>query len=295
MRLSAIAGVAIVSVGAAFYFGVSSLKGQLAASGSPKESSVSITTDGQFSPANVSVRPGDTLKLLNANKDPQVLKVKTGSRELFPVQVLFDTPFTFTVPANAQGTYIYASETLPDDRTLTIQVTPTVESAAASSIASSATNQAIAGSASSSVESSVPTSEIPLPFAEAPVAPVVTESSASSVSSSAASVDLQYSGDTAVISLPGGSSSSSSAPSLQTNNIPTNPYTVGTLGEYPLANKSIAETAKVTEQLHSGAPIKQLQKHVPKKVTSTGADSLLVFLPALLLLVVLFRRSLRFA
>ncbi len=282
MRLAAFTGIAVVLAGAAFYFGVDSLRGTLTDGGSTG-ATVTITADGQFTPVAVNARPGDSVTIENANKDPQVLKSKDG-RDLFPVQVIFTTPYTFTVPSNAQGTYVYFSETLPDDRTLTF----TIETATA---ASSASSSSASAEASPSVSVTVPsdsgggTVSIPLPFGTP-----VQESSSSSAPSA---IVVQQSDETALISLKEQASSSSS-PSFETNDVPTNPYTVGTQAERPKTT-DIAGDAKQTQQLRSGAPIRQLQKYAPRKVPDTGpAGMALVFLPALLGVVLMYRKKQEF-
>lgn len=280
MRLAAFTGIAVVLAGAAFYFGVDSLRGTLTDGGSTG-ATVTITADGQFTPAAVNVRPGSAITIENANKDPQVLKSKDG-RDLFPVQVIFTTPYTFTVPSDAQGTYIYFSETLPDDRTLTF----TVETKTAGSSASS---RSASAEAPPSVSVAIPSDaggaiSIPLPFG----APAVTSSPGSSAPSA---IVVQQSDETALISLKEQASApSSSSPSFETNNVPTNPYTIGTQAERP-ETATIAESAQKTQQLHSGAPIRQLQKYAPRKVPETGpAGMALVFVPALIAVAFVFRR-----
>jgi len=277
MRLAAFTGIAVVLAGAAFYFGIDSLRGTLTDSGSTG-ATVTITAGGQFTPAAVNVRPGYSVTIANANKDPQVLKSKDG-RDLFPVQVIFTTPYTFTVPSNAQGTYVYFSETLPDDRTLTF----TVETATAASSSSASAEASPSVSVTVPSDSGGGTVSIPLPFG----APV----QESSPGSAPSAIVVQQSDETALISLKEqASASSSSSTSFETNNVPTNPYTVGTKAERP-ETTDIAENAKQTQQLRSGAPIRQLQKYAPRKVPETGpAGMALVFLPALIAVVFVFRR-----
>jgi plastocyanin len=271
MHLSALAGIAIVLLGGAFYFGIANLRGSLT-DGTTTETAVTITTDGQFSPTNITVHPGDSITIENLNTDPQVLKSKDG-RDLFPVQVLFTTPFVFTVPSDASGMYTYVSETLPDDRelTITIDIAPTT------------------GAGATSVEENAPSSvpygeEIPIPFGSGPLIPASSMSSSAS-EPSAIPVVINQDEDTATISLQEGASSSSSG--FTQNTLPSNPYTVGT----QTTTQGIAVAAEQGEQLHSGAPLQQLKTHTPRKVSETGpAGMALLVLPALFAVAMVYRR-----
>ncbi len=282
MRLAAALGISIVLGAAAFYFGVGSLRGDL--TGTDAVTTVTITAEGTFSPATLTVHPGDSITIENKNADPQVLKPK-NNRTLFPVQVIFQDPYTFSVAADAVGPYIYISETLPEELTLTFNV------------------EAGTATTSSSVASADSDFDIPLPFAEqtvpvanpnasssSSVAVVMQTSSSSSSSSSVSSAPAAtiHSGETATIDL-GGAKSSSSQPAMGGGNIPTNPYTV----KDGLAKQQQNLIAKQTKQetLHSGAPLLQTKTHTPKRVTETGPEgALLLLIPALLGMVLVYRR-----
>ena len=129
MRLSAITGMSLVLVGIAFYVGIDNLRSSLTDGGNAV-TTVTITQDGRFDPPAISLATGTELTIENKNENPQVLKVKEGG-ELFGSQVIFDQPFHFTVPTDISGIFTYFSETLPDDRTLLITVTPAIEAAVA--------------------------------------------------------------------------------------------------------------------------------------------------------------------
>ncbi len=271
MTFSAVLGILIALGGVAMYLGIGnvSLRGDL--TGGTTSVTISISDAGEFSPASVDVHPGDTVTIENRNIDPQVLKPKSG-RELFPVQVVFDEPYTFTVAADAIGQYIYYSETLPADRTVTFNVT-----------------QASAASQSSAVSSSADsapsdTISIPLPFGGGSIdLPADQFPSSSSSSVPVADVSTTHSGDTATIDLGGGASSASSV-DLGGSGIPTNPYTVAN------APVSIASSAASTA-LHSGAPLLANTIRQPKRNTETGpAGMMLLFIPALLGVMVLSRK-----
>ncbi len=281
MRLAAALGMSIVLGAAAFYFGVGSLRGDL--TGTDSTTTVTITAEGTFSPATLTVHPGDTVTIENKNADPQVLKPK-NNRTLFPVQVIFQDPYTFSVAADAVGPYIYISETLPEELTLTFNV------------------EAGAVATSSSVASTDSDFDIPLPFAEQtlPVAKptasssssvavaIQTSSSSSSSSVSSAPAATVHSGETATIDL-GGAKSSSSQAAMGGGNIPTNPYTV----KDGLAKQQQNLIAKQTKQetLHSGAPLLQKKTHTPKRVTETGPEgALLLLIPALLGVTFVYRK-----
>lgn len=262
MRLSAFLGVALVLGAIGMYVGFGSLTGDLTGGDTQTPATtVEITAEGFFSPDNVTLRHGDTLTLINKNPDPQVIKSKDGT-ELFPVQVLFDTSFDFIVPETANGTYTYFSETLPEDRTLTITIDTVVAD---------------------------PALDIPIPFgSETTVIVPVTESSSSSSSVSSvpaiAAVSVQHSSETATISI-----ADRSAPEptddITPANVPVNPYTVSS----GLTRESTV--AATTERLHSGAQLQPLVTHKPATVTETGpAGALLMILPALLGVAFLYRK-----
>lgn len=264
MQAAAILGIGIVLLLTALYFGIDSLRGSLTGE-TGNTTAVEITTDGHFSPASISVAAGSTLSIENKNKDPQVLKVKSG-RPLFPVQVLFTTPYTFTVPTDAAGTYTYVSETLADTETLTIVVTASVESAAAP-----------AGTAQNNVASD----QIPLPFGDSTMssAPAQQERVEPAISALA----TEHSSDTAMIDLATGQTDADV--SLSQNQLPTNPYTVAAAKSGKSQSATIAASAKA--KLHSGAPLSQYR---PRAVTQTGPELWLLLFPAMFALCIVYRR-----
>lgn len=245
MTASAVLGVLIAVTGIGMYAGFGGLAGQLTG-GSTDSVAITVTKEGEFSPSSAEIHPGQTVTITNENVDPQVLKSRNG-RDLFPVQVIFDTPYTFTVASDATGPYIYYSETLPEDKTLTLTVTPAVQAATESSV-------------SSSVSSSVEAFDIPLPFGDTPLQPTASSAPAVTVASSASTVATTSSDDRITISL-GGASSSASSIETTAGSLPTNPYTVGS-----------TTSAPVIDNLHSGAPLQQITQHQPRSVTSTGPE-----------------------
>ncbi len=255
-RMAAFLGVSLVFLSMTFTLGIGTLLGDI--TGGNAGTTVEITAEGYFSPNAITLNTGDTFTLTNKNADPQVIK-STDERELFPVQVLFNTDFVFIVPSDASGTFTYFSETLPDDKTLTITIT---------------------GAAPvSPAEESL---EIPLPFDDIPTA---------SVSSSIPSISVEkteHSGETATISLAGNAGISSSEASVPVtgSKIPTNPYTVGSSYQ----RDTIAAAVK-TQNLHSGAPLDQLVQHKPRTVTQTGPEgALMLLLPAFIGVALLYRK-----
>lgn len=276
MRLSAFLGVVLVLGAIGFHFGLDNIFGDLTGGSETTDVTVEITTEGIFAPDRITLHPGDKLTLANKNPDPQVIKSKDG-REIFPVQVLFETPFEFTVPTDASGTFTYFSETLPDDKTLTITIEP----------------KQAAATASSEPVAEAPL-EIPLPFAGGETVSTSVETSAQS-SSSAPAVAIQkteHSGETATISL-GGSDAQENQPTQEsfTNQIPVNPYTVTSGLEQQSKIDAIIAAAKENQNLHSGAPLQPIVTHKPKTVTSTGpAGVLALLIPALAGVAVLYRK-----
>ena len=274
MRMSAFLGVVLVLGAIGFQFGLGNIFGDLTGGTETTAVTVEITTDGVFSPDTIILHPGDNLTLTNKNPDPQVIKSKDG-RELFPVQVLFDKSFEFTVPADATGTFTYFSETLPDDKTLTI----TIEAAQASV-------------AASSESATVPPLEIPLPFGDS--TPVTIPSPPSGTASSAPSITIQkteHSGETATISLSQNEGSSEQTQETFTSQIPLNPYTVTTGLEQQNKIQAIVSAAKKAQNLHSGAPLQEMVKHKPKTVTKTGPEgALMLLVPALAGVAILYRK-----
>lgn len=278
MTVSAVLGVLLALGGVALYFGTGNvnIRGDLTGAAPV---TITITQDGHFNPTTVNVHPGDSITIENKNADPQVLKPK-NSRDLFPVQVVFDQPYKFTVAADANGQYVYYSETLPDDRTVTFNVTnASVQSSVVSSVVSS-----VASSAASATVS------IPLPFgggsvnvpAGQPITPPVAVSSA-------ASVDVQstpHSGDTATIDI-GGSSSSAASTAVADSSIPTNPYTVASA---PKQTQN-ATASSAAANLHGGAPLLVQNIRSPRRTPDSGpAGFTLLFIPALLGVAALSRK-----
>lgn len=270
MRLAAFLGIAIVLGIVGMTVGFGTIFGDLTGTDTPS-TTVEITADGVFSPESLTLSPGDTMTLVNKNPDPQVIKSK-DERELFGVQVLFATPFSFTVPSDAVGTYTYFSETLPEDRTLTITIAAEV----------GATDTMSPADAPESID-------IPLPFGDdAPVvaSAVPADTVPSETVSAAPVVQTEHSGDTATISLRGNAAPSDDSEPTFTGQIPTNPYTIG-------SGKQSSTVA--AENLHSGAPLQQITQHRPINVTSTGPTGMLLLLMPALLGVVFVYRKLRAA
>lgn len=285
MRFSAILGVILVLGAIGLHFGFGNIFGDLIIGTDVANTTIEITEDGAFFPDSITLHPGDTLNIINHNVDPQVIKSK-GDTELFPVQVLFDTSFEFTVPDTANGTYTYFSETLPDDKTLTIIVTPgespTVET--------------------TPTPSQEDFNEIPLPFVDdAPDTIPVPDisSSSSSQSSAAATVSIQnteHSSETATISLRESQTASSEASENDTpSNLPVNPYTVSSGLEQQSRIQAITEAARQAQELHSGAPLQEMVKHKPTTVTKTGPEGALVLLLPALFAVLIINRKLLFS
>ncbi len=259
MRLAALFGVTIVLSAIGMTFGFGSLFGELL-DHQDARTTVEITTSGTFSPDIITLHPGDTFILRNTHADPQVIK-SHDERSLFPTQVLFEEDFTFTVPTDATGTYTYFSETLPDDRLLTI---------------------IIAGA----TQKSETFSEIPLSEYE--------HMQVSSASSSVPTVSVEsteHTNETAVISLSGTATTSSSQASVSASaDIPVNPYTASH-GYAQNNSTAIANAAFAEKNLHSGAPLKQLSQHTPSTITQTGPAGIFLFmLPALFGVMILYRK-----
>lgn len=277
MRLSAVLGIALVIGTVVAYFGiggeflkdvVGNLAGDLTGS---QNATITITTAGYFSPDAVTLYPGDTVTLLNVNPDPQVIKSKNG-RDLFDVQVLFTDPFTFTVPDSAMGPYVYFSETLPEDRTVTITVVPP-------------NPQTDPVPVSNPLQEST---EIPLPFGDGMAAQPL----ATSPSLAVRPEKTEHSGETAAIRVGGQEQTQEPAGSKA---LPTNPYTVGS----PLHSGAPLDNFKCDTK--SGKGCKETTKGTkggvvtpPKRITETGPAGMLVLLvPALGAMAYVYRRTVR--
>lgn len=306
MGVAAILGVTIVLLSVGLYAGIGSIRGDI----SGGMLTVSITQAGLFDPPSIDVKAGQVITITNANQNPQVLKSSDPDRLLFPVQVLFPaTPFIFTIPVSAGGSYIYVSETLPADRTLTINVSP-------------ATPIPFGEGAISSQQSSM-TGEIPIPFGqtssvrlEIPIpfgrstssySSSVPSSSSSSVHSSSSS----SSSSSVTVSVGGGRQtwggnvcaggtcyvSGGYAPPnyIAPAPLPINPYTVGSnLTPQTITTPQGTVKTVTTDGSHTGAQVQELSKHRPKAVSDTGpANILLLIIPALLGVILMFERKLR--
>ncbi len=301
MRLSAFAGIAIVLIFGALYLGIDSLRGSLT-NDTASGTTVTITADGQFSPSNVSVTAGGTLVLENKNKDPQVIKVRGSGSELFPVQVLFDTPYTFVIPVDVTGVFTYVSETLPDSQQLTITVTPAMEATAAPTPDAASNTNSLPISDPQAVvpipDTQTPqnTADIPLPFGEsdARVAAQTTEVPVLDTSVSVQPTEQATTitaatedGNATEIFSVGASKSSAEPTSVQpSGTIAINPYTVGS------AKNEGSTIAKSAKNLHSGAPLLQARRR-PSMNASTGPAAWGVFLGSILLMMFAYQFLLR--
>ncbi len=293
MRLSAVAGIALVLIAMTMYLGIDTLRGSLTQSGSTV-TTVTITAGNTFSPPTIAVAAGTTITLENKNPNPEVIKSRDG-RELFPTQLIFDKPYTFTIPADVSGTFTYISETMPEDQTLTIVVTPTIEAGALSSSIPSSTS-------TSPADSVLNADDFPLPFG-GPVEPVSNPSAASPSDLSVTAPVLEAptpqastnvsildgSNTTEVISVGGSSpAEQKNDVSFGGNAIPTNPYTVGSKNAYRNAGSDIAASSK---NLHGGAPLLEMQQYRPRVNTSTGPAAWGVFVSAVLLMCVAYKKK----
>lgn len=122
MQLAAVVGVlSVIALGFGLSSGLKSLRGSLLENGA---TTIVITEDGHFAPSQVTVHPGTILTIESKKTDPQVIKPKDPAAELFGMEVIFGTPFTYTVPENVVlQSYQYQSETLSPEEMLTITVT----------------------------------------------------------------------------------------------------------------------------------------------------------------------------
>ena len=270
--LSAITGVWIVLLLVVSYVGIDTLRGSITGENAGA-TTIAITADGHFSPATVTIAAGNTLTLENQNKNPQVIKPK-GTSALFPEQVLFEQKsYSFTIPVHVAGTYVYSSDTLPDDQTVTITVIAAIET-------------------QGGAVSSIPVSDMtnfPIPFGDSSqVVPAPSSSSAPivSVTTPIPETTTQISDEPAVISL-GEAAPSSTEATFGNNAIQANPYTVGTESEHTKIAEKIAGSAK---KLHSGAPLALQQRYHARTNASTGSELWLALLPALALMGVAYRK-----
>ncbi len=284
LRLSAILGIGIVIVGAGLYFGfIGTLQGDI--TNGIGSTTIVITKDGHFSPSNVTVKRGGTLTIKNENQNPQVMKPKDG-RELFPVQVIFETPYTTTISTTSEGTYTYISETLPESEVLQIVVAPdtTIETPA-------------------NVVASREVVDIPLPFGEeVPAKKVVPEAESAMATGNLpapqtteipVTIQTEHQNDSAVVSIVTAGKTANDIPVFESSKIPVNPYTVEE-GKKKSQQVEIATGHKAKEAMHAGAPLQKLKKYKPVHITDTGpAGSWLLFFPAVLGLFFLYQRSLR--
>ncbi|MSR67466.1 hypothetical protein EXS65_01390 [Candidatus Peribacteria bacterium] len=289
MRLSAITGIAVVLIIVTMYLGVDTLRGSLTESGGTV-TTVTVTAENTFSPATITIAAGTTLTLENKNPNPAVIKSK-DTRELFPTQLLFDKPYTFTIPTGVSGTFTYVSETMPPDQTLMIIVTPSVEATALSSVGTSST-------VASPADEVISADDFPLPFG-GPMEPVanpnaaaVPEISIAPQATSPATTNIlitEESDTTEIISVGATSSTQEKAEvSFGGNSVPTNPYTVGNKKAYGNAGNAIAAAAN---NLHSGAPLLKMQQYRPRTNTSTGPAAWGIFVFSACVMVMAYRRG----
>ncbi len=281
MRLSAFAGIAIVLVIGTLYVGIDNLRGSLTEENA-SSASITITEDGHFDPASVRVTAGGSLTIENKNSDPQVIKVKEGSNELFPVQVLFEKPYVFAVPSDISGTFTYVSETLPNGEQVEIVVQPAIE-------ASAVIEEPAA------IESEPPVENMdafPLPFGgpvvaepePVPAAPAIEESVPITIETTETAHTL-HENTAEEISI--GESKTENVASFSSGEIPTNPFTVATAGKNGNGGSRIASTVK---NLHSGAPLLQMRRR-PESNASTGPAAWGVFIGAMVLMFALYRTA----
>lgn len=277
MQFSALLGVVIVLILTALYLGLGTdlFRGELL---DEFGHVITITADGNFSPSSLTAMAGETISIENKNPDPQVLKSR-NNRDLFAVQVLFEKPFTFTIPNDAIGPYVYGSETLPEDQTFTITVL-----------------QGNTVTASTVDESE--SFDIPLPFGDGPVrrSPErTTRFSSSSIASSISDAEVSIEQKrnlpgTAHINLGTSGLSSSTAYGARPT-IEENPFTValGKEKQSLLERKSVFQNQK---SLHGGAPLQSIKK--PRQVTETGPRGMLLLLvPAFLGVLFMAQRKVR--
>lgn len=296
MQAAAVLGISIVLIATAFYFGIDSLRGGLTNTVA-NVTTVTITEDGHFSPSNIAIAAGSMLTVENKNRDPQVLKAKSR-KQLFPVQVLFETPYSFTVPIDAVGTYLYVSETLRESETLTITVFASIEGTAASA-GSRPVSDALLPAPSTEPPAVVTAVAEPQAVMTAVAGPSVASVGPSASQRAALTppraqgvAPTEHGSDVAIISL---GTDQTQDESLQGNQLPINPYTVtGGHDRRDIVTRAnnardrsaqIASSAKA--RLHSGAPLRPIR---PNTVTQTGSELWLLILPAVAMMLLVYRR-----
>jgi len=272
LGIPAFFGIAIVLVSFGWYFGLDkTLLGEL--QGNSNEKVITITESGEFDPKTIELVTGDTVKIVNANNDPQVLKSENG-RILFETAVIVSEPFFFTVSADALGPYVYYSETLPEGQTMTFNIALPMET-------EQTEEQNTQGFSD----------PIPIPFAADDI-PVIPEKQPTQA------VVTVHEGGAATISVAGSSSSSASTKTdtktRTEQQVPTNPYTVQATG----AERTAAQQqtlAATNEELHGGAPLAQYANYRPPVTSATGPEhtALVVVLLSLLLFWPVARRMMK--
>lgn len=290
MQLSAVTGIGLVLLGAAFYFGIVNLRGSVTTdtTTNPGAVTVTITEQNTFDPAHIDVEEGGSITFENKNQNPQVLKSENPEVSLFPVQVIFKDPISVSIDPGKAGSYTYVSETMPKDQKLTINVTPkstpvTTPSAPTEQV-SDATN---------------PSLSIPLPFDSTTATPPVTAQESvtlhpqeSTNSVTPTFVSASQGNETAVISLGQGVSQQEDV-AFSNTPIAVNPYTVEE-GKKNKNTNNIASDAKKKQSLHSGAPLESLRAHKPYRTASTGPENVwLLLFVAMMGLGVVYARSLQ--
>lgn len=275
MRLSAVTGIGLVLLGAAFYFGVLNLRGSLTDSSPSTGVTVTITEQNAFDPASITVPDGGTITFENKNQNPQVLKSENSESSLFPVQVIFKDPVSVVLDQGKEGAYTYVSETMPRDQKLTINVTPLVQNTSATERAPDQVTTAPEN----------PSLTIPLPFGDSAPAPTVPEPvsvSVTPVSENPSKLTptferTPHGAESAVISL-GQNAGSTEEIGFTDAPIAINPYTVDAGKKNKNSSAVIAETSKKNSALHSGAPLESLRAHKPYRTADTGPKTLWILI-----------------
>ena len=271
MQLSAVTGIGLVLLGAAFYFGVLNLRGSVTDMGTTTGVTVTITEQNTFDPASITVPDGSTITFENKNQNPQVLKSENQNSSLFPVQVVFKDSVSVVLDQGKEGTYTYVSETMPKDQKLTIIVQPKE--------LAMPTTETTPGQSATEPEN--PSLSIPLPFGDSAPAPTMPEP----VNVSVAPVNDQAStpsptfersphgAESAVISL-GQTNEPVAEPAFTDAPIAINPFTVEAGKKNKNASAVIAQANKKNSALHSGAPLESLRAHKPYRTANTGPENL---------------------